>query len=38
MSVGVVLGLVGLVAEPGVLHDAQLSLHFSVLAVVGVFL
>ena len=38
MSVGVVLDLVGLVAAPGVLHDAQLSLHFTALADVGVFL
>ena len=38
MSVGVALDLVGFAAKPGVLHDAQLSLHFSALADVGVFL
>ena len=38
MSVGVALDLVGLVAEQGVLHDGQLSSHFSALAEVGVFL
>ena len=27
MSVGIALDLVSLVAKPGILHDAQLSLH-----------
>ena len=38
MSVGIALDLVGFIAEPGVLHDAQLSLHFSALVDVGIFL
>jgi len=38
VSVGIALDLVDLVAEPGILHDVQLSLHFSTLADVSIFL
>ena len=37
MSAGIAMDLVGLVAEPGVLHDVQLYLHFSALADVSSF-
>ena len=38
MPVSAALNLIGLVAEPGVLHYMKLFLNFSMLAVVGIFL
>ena len=38
MPVSAALNLIGLVAEPGVLHYMKLFLNFSMVAVVGIFL